>query len=380
VKALVIGAGIGGLGAAIALRRAAIDVEVFERVDAIREVGAGVSLWANAIQALNALGLADALRSNSIPYDVGGLRSADGAVLSSISTSDLVRLFGVPVIVMHRADLVAALLSAYEAPVRLGMACTGFTQDPDGVTVTFAGGRTARGDLLVGADGLHSVVRAAIHGDVKPRYSGCTAWRSVVGFDGELRASETWGSGRVFGQVPISGQRVYWYAARNAVEGERSHRPKAELLALFKGWHEPIEALIDAAEESTILRNDLYDRPPLTSWGTGRVTLLGDAAHPMMPFLGQGACQALEDAMVLGRSLARLPAAIGVEQALRDYEARRVPRANAVVSRSRDIGRLARLRNPVAVAVRNTILRSISPHVQARQLARLVQLPPDRPA
>jgi 2-polyprenyl-6-methoxyphenol hydroxylase-like FAD-dependent oxidoreductase len=169
--------------------------------------------------------------------------------------------------------------------------------------------------------------------------------------------------------VPIDSGRVYWYAARNAPEGERSADAKAELRALFGAWHPPIGDLIEAAAPDTILRNDIYDRPVLKAWGRGRITILGDAAHPMTPFLGQGACQALEDAVALGTSLAngRDPG-----DGLREYERQRIPRANAFVTRSRRAGQLARVRNPVLAAARNALLKRVSPAFQARQIAAMI--------
>jgi 2-polyprenyl-6-methoxyphenol hydroxylase-like FAD-dependent oxidoreductase len=347
-------------------------VSVFERAPAIEEVGAGISLWANAIEALDRLGVGDAIRAAGVPYDVGGLRAWDGTVLSSINTSELIRVFRIPVIVMHRADLRAALLGALPTgTVRLGAACTAIEAHADGVEAAFAGGARVKGDLLVGADGLESTTRTSLHGYEKPRYSGCTAWRAVVPFDTrEVRATETWGHGLVFGQVPISGNRVYWYAARTQPEGQIVDRPKRELLSMFGEWHAPIAALIEAADESRILQNDVFDRPVMKRWGTGRVTLLGDAAHPMTPFLGQGACQALEDAVALGR---RLRGARDVTAALRAYETERIPRANAFVTRSRIVGQIARLRNPMVVKARNALLKRVSVATQARRLAQMIR-------
>jgi 2-polyprenyl-6-methoxyphenol hydroxylase-like FAD-dependent oxidoreductase len=370
-RALIVGGGIGGLCAAIALRRAGLDVTVYEQASEIKEVGAGSSLWANAIRALDRLGLGDAVRDLSVPYEVGGLRASDGTALTTVSAEELVRLFGIPVIVMHRADLLAVLLAAVPKDcLRLGGRVRSIRQDDRSVTVELSDGSAESGDLLVGADGLTSVCRAALHGDERPRYAGCTAWRAVVPFDKRaVKATETWGGGRVFGQVPISNGRVYWYAAQNVAQGGSSPQPKRELLELFAGWHAPIEALIDAAAETAILRNDLFDRPGLKRWGQGRVTLLGDAAHPMTPFLGQGACQAIEDAVVLGECMSaeRDPVV-----ALRDYERRRIPRANAFVNRSHVVGQIARLENRMLIALRNALLKRISPTFQARQIASMI--------
>lgn len=370
-KALVIGAGIGGLAAAIALRRAGFDVEVFERGTEMQDAGAGLSLWANAIHALDALGLSEVVASAGIPYSIGGLRSWRGDILNTMSMEDLRRFFRVPVLVVHRAELWDALADrAGRGNLRLGCRCVSVRQVGERVVAGFDSETFVEGDVLVGADGLRSIVRTMLHGAAPPRYAGCTAWRSVVRFDGEIQATETWGRGSVFGQVPMSGDRVYWYATQNGPEGRpRGPDEKARLLARFRGWHAPVEALIDAADESAILRNDIYDRDPLPAWGRGRITLLGDAAHPMTPFLGQGACQALEDAVALGRMLQ--PGA-AVAPALRAYEAARISRANMFVRRSRVVGRIAQLENPAAVRLRNAVVRLSGPRMQARQIARMI--------
>jgi 2-polyprenyl-6-methoxyphenol hydroxylase-like FAD-dependent oxidoreductase len=371
MRALIVGGGIGGLATAIALARAGLDVQVFERATEIREVGAGISLWTNAIRALDHLGVREAIDGAAVAYEAAGLRAADGAIISAISAEELHRLLGVPVIVVHRADLLDALLAAVPSTsIAFGAACTGVIDRGDHVEVELADGRRVHGDVAVGADGLHSVVREALHGRQAPTYAGCSAWRAVVPFDvSRIRASETWGAGNLFGQVPIRGNRVYWYAAMNVPEGGRSVHPQAELQAVFGGWHAPIHDLIDAADDRTILRNDIYDRPVLKTWGRGRLTLVGDAAHPMTPFLGQGACQALEDAVVLGRCLA---GAGDARAALREYERQRRPRANAFVTRSRRVGQIARLANPLLVSMRNALLSRISPIAQARQMANMI--------
>jgi len=368
----VIGGGIGGLAAAIALQQAGIKASVFERAEELREVGAGISLWANAIRALDKLGLGEAIRSFSVPSVAAALRTWQGTILMSESSTSIARKFGELCLVMHRADLQAALLDAFgHEDLYLNSECLRFRQDADGVTAEFSDGRTARGDLLIGADGLNSTVRAALHGRRKPTYSGYTAWRAVVRFDpARLLPGESWGYGARFGNVPIKGERVYWYATSNVTEGERNPgNEKAELLRIFGGWHSPIEALVDATNESDILRNDIYDRPVLSKWGDGRVTLLGDAAHPMTPNLGQGACQALEDAVLLARCMRENRE---VASSLRQYESERIPRTSALVKQARDIGKIGQWQNPVAVELRDAFMRYVGSHFQARQLERII--------
>ena len=372
LEGIIIGAGIGGLAAGVALRRRGIRVGIFERAERLDEVGAGLSLWRNAIDALAELGLAAPLRAIGLPQVGGGLRSRRGNVLATVPADS-----GDPLVtVVPRAELHALLLGA-NGPnrVRLSAACVAVEQDATGVTARFADGREVRGDVLIGADGLHSVVRAQLFGAAPPRYAGYTAWRGVAVVEHRRlpagAGGETWGRGARFGLAPMSHDRVYWYATRNAPEGEvdDGHR-KADLLRLFRGWHPPIEAVLEATDEEAILRNDIYDREPLARWTRGRVTLLGDAAHPMTPNLGQGACQAIEDGVVLARSLdetADVPAALAA------YEERRLARTSRIVRQSWRFGRVAQWQNPVACFARDTLVRAIPASTQLRRLQWIVE-------
>ena len=370
-KALIIGGGIGGLATAIALTQIGFTVEVFERVTLLREVGAGLSLWANAIKALDYLGLASAVRALALPEAAGGIRTPSGALLMQTANAQLAAQFGELSVMVHRAELHDQLRQAFGQEIHLGMECVAITEEGTGVRVRFRNGEEAFGDLVIGADGLHSAVRAALHGPQPPRYAGYTAWRGVVGFEiNRLQIGETWGAGARFGQIPMQGNRVYWFATQNAPAGQHSpDGEKAELLRLFGNWHNPIRALIEATPDAAILRNDLYDRPPLKRWGRGRITLLGDAAHPMTPNLGQGACQALEDAVVLAK---QVQSTADIPTALRAYEAARIPRTTMIVNQSRQVGQVGQWANPVAVAGRNWLVKYLLARVQYRQFAPLI--------
>jgi 2-polyprenyl-6-methoxyphenol hydroxylase-like FAD-dependent oxidoreductase len=350
-KVIVAGAGIGGLSAAIALRRSGFEVAVPE----LGEVGAGLLLAANAQKALGRLGLAGAVAGLGTPATAFEIRSWREGILTGNPAGELEKKVGTPSAAVHRADLQALLVREVgEGPLRLGAEVKDFRQDEGGVIVSLAGGGEERADLLVGADGLRSKTRAALFGPEKPRYAGYTAWRAVVEpGEGLLpwgRGFESWGRGARFGCAHIGKGRVYWFATANAPEGEKdgssssSGGPKATLLRRFGTWHSPIMDLIEAADEGAILRTDIYDREPLAErWGEGRVTLLGDAAHPMTPDLRQGAAQATEDAVVLAHCLQESgPTA----DALRRYERLRSGRAAMVVRRSRRLGRIGQLENP----------------------------------
>jgi 2-polyprenyl-6-methoxyphenol hydroxylase-like FAD-dependent oxidoreductase len=384
-KAIVAGAGIGGLSSAIALRRAGFEVVVLERSPGLGVVGAGLLLAANAQKALGRLGLAQQVASLGTPASAFEIRSWRGRALTGNPAGELEKKVGTPSVAVHRADLQGLLIrEAGEGTLRLGAEVEDFRQDEGGVTVSLSGGGEERADLLVGADGLRSRVRASLLGPSRPRYAGYTAWRAVVEPEEELlpwgTGFESWGRGARFGCAHIGGGRIYWFATANAPEGKRDGSPgspggpKATLLRRFGTWHSPIGHLIEATDEDAILRTDIYDREPLGErWGRGKVTLLGDAAHPMTPDLGQGAAQAAEDAVVLARCLQESgPTA----DALRRYERLRSARAAMVVRRSRRLGRIAQLENPLLCLLRDRALTMIPPKAQLKQLEEVMGYEP----
>lgn len=370
MKAIIIGGGIGGLTAAIALRRAGVEAVVFERAGEMREIGAGISVWTNAVKALAKIGLSDAVRAGGREEIGGSIRTARGRKLVELPVDALEERFG-PSVVTTRPELQGMLLSALSKDtVRLDAEFTGFRQEASGVTAVFADGRQEDGDLLVGADGLNSTVRARLFGDERPRYAGFTAWRGLTHAESvpEDGGFEAWGRGEVFGVVPLGGGRFYWFATKNAPEGigDAPAGRKAELLERFGSWAEPVPSIVRATEEGAILRHDVYDRDPLARWGESRVTLLGDAAHPMTPNLGQGACQAIEDAVVLAECVVREE---GVSTALKLYEERRRNRTAMIVRRSRAFGKIEQTENPLLCALRNAMVGLVPPGLGLKQLA-----------
>ncbi len=353
----IIGGGIGGLAAAAALQRQGIQVTVFERNPELREIGAGLTLWANGVQVLRHLGLADTLAAVSARLTHFECWSWRGKRLGSMRLDILEQKVGATNIGIHRADLLRLLAGEVSREsVHVNAHCVGFRSEQGNVISHFADGQQHPTDLLVGSDGLHSVIREQLLGQEPPRYSGYTCWRGVAVFEGQLvssgTSSETWGRGLRFGMLPIGNGRVFWYATLNCPAGgqDRAGERKSRLLRLFGGWREPIGRLIEATDEEAILRNDIYDRRPVRHWGSGRVTLLGDAAHPPTPNLGQGACQALEDALVLAGCLAeqREPVA-----ALRVYEARRMKRSAAIIEQSYLFGKIGQWEHPLLCSLRD---------------------------
>ena len=373
MRVLIVGAGIGGLTAAIALRRVGIDAVVLEQAPELREVGAGISLWPNAINAFRRLGIGEAVETNGARVADTDIRDWRGRSLHR-SSSDLVEArFGAPLIMIRRSALHAILREAIGPEVlRLGTRCATLDQDGTGVRVQLADGSSEHCDVAIGADGLHSIVRALTVGDGPPRHSGLRAWRAVVSAPerSPVESGEYWGHGSVFGVQSLGEGSFYWYAASKADDSHPvSGTEKDGLLRRFGSWAAPIPELIEATDGQALLRNDLYDRRVPGSLAFGRVALLGDAAHPMLPSLGQGACQAVEDGETLAAALVE---ATDPASGLRLYSERRRSTAALAVTQSRRMSKVAHAHNPIAVALRNALLKRASPEASLNRLAPLV--------
>jgi 2-polyprenyl-6-methoxyphenol hydroxylase-like FAD-dependent oxidoreductase len=251
--------------------------------------------------------------------------------------------------------------------VRLGMECTGCSQDEAGVSASFADGTQARGDFLVGADGVHSTIRSQLFGIIKPAYVGYTCWRGVAHIERTDLERYVWGKGFQFGIAPMARGRAYWFAQKYAPEGEQEKAGgrKQALLDLFADWHDPVPAVIEATRDGDILRNDVYELPHLKRWSAGRLTLLGDAAHAMTPNLGQGGCLAIEDALALASCVSREP---DVTAALKMYEARRSKRARNVARLAHFMGGAVQIENGLVAGTRNAVIKRIPASVVIKRV------------
>ncbi|WBB78810.1 FAD-dependent monooxygenase [Micromonospora sp. WMMD882] len=382
-SAVVIGAGIGGLCAAIGLRRRGWDVLVLEQAPRFGEVGAGLTLMANGLRGLDALGVGDAVRDAGHVDAPGGLRTASGRWLSRVDGAAMSRALGTAALGIHRVTLHRLLRAALPADrIVTGAEVVDVTSGPPPRVTYRHDGRHASvvPDLVVAADGIDSVVRARLWPDAPPpAYAGSTAWRGVTDqpWRGDLATAVSWGRGAEFGMVPLGDGRVYWFAAVNAEAGRASPTgDEARLVrALFGTWHHPVPALLDATRAEAVIRTDIHHLgTPLPSYRVGAVALLGDAAHAMTPNLGQGANQAIEDAVVLAAACA--PTA-DVVAALVAYDAQRRPRSQAVARAAFQVGRFGQqLRDPVAVGLRNAVLRLTPPRVALRSMARYADWDP----
>ncbi len=358
-RALIVGAGIGGLAAAIALRRRGFAVTVYERSPAPRELGFALLLAPNAMRALRRLDLAEAVIERGVVARSGEIRRGDGRVLKRFDMTPLRAALGEDTVCALRPALHGTLLEALPAEVlALGTAATGFAQDAGGVTLELASGVRVRGALLVGADGIGSLMRQALHGDTPPRTTGLLAWRGVArGVSqllGSMSGAQYLARGIEAGTAKASVDAVYWYVSAKARPEDLDGDRKRAVLARLAGFDPRFVALVQATAAEDIRRDALVDRPPLARWGEGRVTLLGDAAHPMTPHAGQGAAQALEDAVALGELL--VPGG-DVAAALRAYEAARIPPTTKIVALARSNARFGSIESRWGCALRDLAVR-----------------------
>jgi len=373
-KVLIAGGGIGGLTLARAAARAGFTCQVFEREAEVRPVGAGILVQTAAMLALKRLALDARVAAAGTEVRVGFGKTDRGAVLQRSAMDFLAVEFGVPTIAIHRARLHAVLLDGARdagAVVHGGKKLEHFEETPDGVRAHFADGSSAEGALLVGADGLRSVVRRAVMGETPLRYAGYTSYRGIA--EGSLvpehEVTEAWGKGARFGFARVGPSEVYWFAVVNALEGGRDEHPLDTVVRRFSGWAEPVPGLLAATKPERVLKTDIHDREPVSGSTRGPVTLLGDAAHPTTPNLGQGGCMAIEDAVALTECLAvadTLPAALA------DYEARRFEPTKRLVEASFRFGKMAQLENGAAIWVRNLLVRATPARIVEKQLRRSV--------
>jgi salicylate hydroxylase len=348
-KILIAGAGIGGLTAASCLMKAGYDVEIYEQAPELTEIGAGIQLSANAMHVLNFLGLGDTIAELSVRPGAYVFRLHDtGEVIGQFPLAEEhERLNGAPYNQLHRADLYDVLLAGArnykKEVVRLNHRVVGFEETGGSVKLNFADGSIAEGDLLIGADGVKSAVRAQIAGPDHAVYTGDAAWRLTI--PTEHLPKENF-MGQVMSVWMGPGKHVVCYYLRagallnfvGLVETEEISEeswtakfPWERLKADFTGWHENIQTIIDKADKNSCFRWSLYYRPPIATWSTRRATLLGDAVHATLPYLAQGACMAIEDAAVLTRALQTTN---DVAEALKLYERNRIDRTSRIVKGS----------------------------------------------
>src|SRR5215216_1169681 len=361
VRIAIIGGGIGGLTAALALRQYGFEPEVFEQAPALLDVGAAIAIWPNAMRVLTQLNLADKILEQAGVMDEIRWLDQHGRLINRVSIDQKF-----PAVALHRADLQHTLLTALPQPsIHLGYALVEHAQRGEKMIATFANGHSIESDFLIGADGIHSRVRSQFLNDNDPVFRGYTVWRgispTIPSAIPSAAAIELHGRGKRFGLGPVGHGRLGWWATANTTN-------TGDLSRLFAGWYRPVLQLIEATPPSSILKTGAFDRPSNRNWGRGRMTLLGDAIHPTTPNLGQGGCQAMEDAIVLARCFEKYGAS---EEALRTYERRRHGRTATLTRISRQYGNVGQWENILARGLRKTAL-SLAPESLARRLMQIV--------
>lgn len=366
MKAIIVGGGISGLNTGLGLRRAGVDAKIYDRASnlASLQAGGGMHLWNNGMRALDHLGQRERVEAAGEGVDEFNWYTDQGRLMGSGDVTELTRKLGIGATGITRKDLHQTLAEgADDDLIQFDSKCTGFDQDTDGVTVRFEDGREERGDVLIGADGINSAVRRQIQGDSEPRYSGVTVCQAVVKTDEQLIKPRIygmlWGRGSRFGYYPILGG-AFWYLLvaepRDYFADPATRRQKvANYLA---GWADPAERLLAAAPDEGLIVGNIVDREPVQKWGEGRVTVVGDAAHAMTPFLGQGGGQGIEDAAVITSCLTD---ATDIPRALRDYEDLRRDRTAEITTRAAKVGETTSMKSPVACAVRNRVMKLVFP-------------------
>lgn len=342
MKAIVIGGGIGGTCAAIALKRFGIETEVYEAVKEIKPVGAAISIWPNGVKCLNYLGMKEALR------ELGGQMRymayndfAQGTTLTRFSMAPLVQNVGEQPYPVARAELQALLLDTYgRSDVQFGKRVSHVEESAECVTAWFEDGTSASGDLLIAADGTHSVIRQHVLGyATERRYAGYVNWNGLVEIDESIAPADQWttfvGEGKRVSLMPVSGNRFYFFFDVPLPKGLEQDRStvRDDLTQYFAGWADPVQKLIAQINPETTNRVEIHDIEPFMQLVKGRIALLGDSAHSTTPDIGQGGCAAMEDAVVLAKMLQTN--SLGIEDALLRYQERRAPRVKDLVLKAR---------------------------------------------
>jgi 2-polyprenyl-6-methoxyphenol hydroxylase-like FAD-dependent oxidoreductase len=370
----IVGGGIGGLTLAIALQRKGFTVNVYENAPEFKPLGAGIVLAANALKAYQEIGIVKQIIDAGHKLLQLRILDSNGRQIATTNAAELARKHQTfETRTFHRADLHRVLLeNLLPDTLHFSKGVTDFMQHDDGVDLKFNDGSSVTEDFVIAADGIHSIFRKKLLHQSTLRYSGYTCWRGLIDSWPEGRtadeASESWGSGKRFGIVPLSRERTYWFATVDAAPADARFASFSlgDLALLFRGFHHPVGDII--LSSSTVLKNDISDFPPITRFAFDNIVLLGDAAHATTPNMGQGACLAIEDAAVLANSLVQHADPV---QAFKHFELKRIKRTTQIVNASYALGRVAQIKNPVLARLRNTAMRMAPSSFSEMQMKKL---------
>ena len=364
----IVGAGIAGLTTAIALNKKDIKTTIFEANPEIKELGAGLGLAANAIKAFEYLGLKEELLTICNPINNFLIIDHKGQRISTTKTEGSYTI--------HRAQLQGFLLNNTDSTtIYLDKKLKDISWNLNNITLHFFDGSCDNFDYVIIADGIHSLIRKKLLPSSMPRYAGYTCWRAVIeNCDLKItEASETWGSKGRFGIVPLKGNKTYWFACINAKEKEDAYRNFTieNLQRQFQNYHEPISTILNQSKNEDLIHNDIYDLAPIEQFSFGKIILIGDAAHATTPNMGQGACQAIEDAVVLSQCMKEDK---DYEIAFKKFEQLRLKRTHWIVNTSWQIGKIAQIENKHLIKLRNMIFRVLPHAIGNKQQQRLTSI------
>jgi 2-polyprenyl-6-methoxyphenol hydroxylase-like FAD-dependent oxidoreductase len=371
---IILGGGIAGLTTAIALKNIGLRPVVYEAAPEIKAVGAGLVLAANAIKAFQKLGIDKAVMAEGRLLDAFSIKDEKGRIITQTDSLAAGEKYGADNFTIHRANLHRVLRSyLHPTEVQTNKSCTGFERKSDKILLHFSDGSQALADYLLAADGIHSVVRQQLLPRSKTRYAGYTCWRAIIAnpFQDLHENTETWGPAGRFGIAPLAQNKLYWFACVKAPQNDvrRQRYTVRDLLDTFGDYHDPIPEIIRHTKNEDLLWNDIADLAPLSRYAFGPILLIGDAAHATTPNLGQGACQAIEDAVILADEIEK---ARSLPEAFQAFEKRRMARTHYVVTQSRRLGMIAQLQNKYAGALRNALLRSLPAFIQQKQIEKIL--------
>ncbi|NIG53082.1 FAD-dependent monooxygenase [Chitinophaga sp. Cy-1792] len=373
MKAIIIGAGIGGLSTAIALQQKGIDYEIFDAVPENRPVGAGIMLGGNAMTVYERLGIGEAIRRQSMFPENIFIRNYKGKTLQHVSNVYIRQRYGQGAHMIHRAALHHELIVATRQPVQWGKKLVKIEQSADQVTAFFEDGTAASGDILIGADGIRSVVREQYITHANYRYSGQTCWRAIIpmtlSHEEQINGSEVWGDGDGLraSYMQVNQQQVYFWFTKQMPAN--TPFTDAEAVAFMQhelaGFSGNMPEVAAALKPEMLLRADLYDFEPIDKWYNGRIVVLGDAAHATTPNLGQGASQAIEDALMLSNCLAQTK---NYTDAFHSYQEQRIARVRKVVEVSWKLAQLTNWKGAVATTIRDMMVRMVPNRITQQQM------------
>lgn len=375
-KFTIIGGGIAGLTTALALSQSGIDSEIFEASPEIKAVGAGLGLGGNAIKAFMKLGIAEEVMNLGRFMDEFIIKDYKGKTITRADSKALGKKYGVDNFTIHRVVLHDFLLSRLnQEKIQTNKKLADLKLLDNSISLEFEDGTQHETEYLIAAEGIHSVVRKKLVPGSEPRYAGYTCWRTVID-NNQLKLNgtyESWGPGRRFGIVPLAGDKIYLFATLNAPRHDPAMKAfkVQDLQNTFRDFHSPVGEILEQTRNEDLLWNDIIDIKPINRFAFDRILLIGDAAHATTPNMGQGACQAIEDSVVLSQELARQDNPV---LAFKNFEQRRLKRTHYITKNSWNIGRMGQVENKAVMAIRNFILRHLPPSFNENQMKMLYQV------